>query len=98
MMPAGMEVDAGPVPIGLEHGEPEGGFAGAEDPPDQSLPVLDAPKTVVVSPDIELVRWMMVRKQKDLRLRCPLYTRVSEQIRDERASTAQSRPEPETAQ
>jgi hypothetical protein len=64
MMPAGMEVDAGPVPIGFEHGEPEGGFAGAEDPPDQSLPVLDAPKTVVVSPDIELVRWMMVRKQK----------------------------------
>jgi hypothetical protein len=56
MVPAGMEVDAGPVPIGLEHGEPEGGLAGAEDPADQSFSVFDAPKTVAVSPDIELVR------------------------------------------
>jgi hypothetical protein len=38
------EMDAGPLPIGLEHREPYCILAGAEDPTDQTFAVFDAPK------------------------------------------------------
>jgi len=50
------EMDAGPIPVGLEHREPYGILAGAEDPADQALAVLDAPKTVVTPGNIEMMR------------------------------------------
>jgi hypothetical protein len=61
--PGGVEMDALPVPIRLEHGEPKGGLAGAENPADQPFSVFDTPETVTASADIELVRRMVVRKR-----------------------------------
>jgi hypothetical protein len=58
----GVEMDALPVPICLEHGEPERGFARAENSTDQSFLVIDVPKAIAASGDIELVRWTVVRK------------------------------------
>ena len=49
-------MDALPIPVGLEHGEPERGFARAENSTDQSFLVIDVPKAIAASADIELVR------------------------------------------
>lgn len=49
-------MDALPIPIGLEHGEPKRGFARAENSTDQSFLVIDVPKAIAASADIELVR------------------------------------------
>jgi len=50
------EMDAGPIPIGLEHREPYCILPGAEDPTNQPVTVFDAPKTVTAACDIEMMR------------------------------------------
>jgi hypothetical protein len=49
------EMDAGPIPIGLEHGEPYGILPGAKGPANQPVVVFDAPKAVIAPADIEMM-------------------------------------------
>jgi hypothetical protein len=49
-------MDAGPIPIGLEHCEPYGILPGAEGPADQLFAVFDAPETMTAPCNIEMMR------------------------------------------
>jgi hypothetical protein len=49
-------MDAGPIPVRLKHREPYCILPGAEDPTDQTFAILDAPKTVITSRNIEMMR------------------------------------------
>jgi hypothetical protein len=50
------EMDAGPIPVGLEHRESYRVLPGAEDPANQTFMVFDAPKTVSAPRNIEMMR------------------------------------------
>jgi hypothetical protein len=56
MYPAGAEMDAGPIPVGLKHRESYCIPPGAEGPTDQTFAVFDAPKTVMTPRNIEMMR------------------------------------------
>jgi len=49
-------MDAGPIPIGLEHCEPYSILPGAEDPANQLFTVFDAPETMTTPCNIEMMR------------------------------------------
>jgi hypothetical protein len=54
--PALVEMDAGPIAVGLEHRESYRVLPGAEDPANQTFMVLDSPKTVIAPRNIEMMR------------------------------------------
>jgi hypothetical protein len=56
MRPASAEMDAGPIPVGLEHREPYCILPGAEDSTDKPFAVFDAPKTMIAACDIKMMR------------------------------------------
>jgi hypothetical protein len=49
-------MNAGPIPIGLEHRESKCILPGAEGPTNQPFAVFDAPKAVIAPRDIEMMR------------------------------------------
>jgi hypothetical protein len=55
MRPASAEMDAGPIPVGLEHREPYGILPGTERSADQFLAVFDLPKPVIAPCDIKMM-------------------------------------------
>jgi hypothetical protein len=55
-------MDAGPIPVGLEHREPQGILPGAEGPANQPVAVFDAPKTMTTPCNIEMMRLRASRK------------------------------------
>jgi hypothetical protein len=48
-------MDAGLIPIGLEHGEAHGILPGAKGPANQPFTVFDLPKPVIAPCDIEMM-------------------------------------------
>jgi hypothetical protein len=54
--PASPEMDAGPIPVGLEHRESNGILPGAEEAANQTFMIFDAPKTTIAPCNIEMMR------------------------------------------
>jgi hypothetical protein len=55
-------MDAGPIPIGLEHRKSHGILPGAEGPTNQPIAIFDAPKAVIAACDIEMM-WLTASPQ-----------------------------------
>jgi hypothetical protein len=49
-------MDAGPIPVGLEHRESYGILPGAERPANHPFAVFDSPKPVIAPRNIEMMR------------------------------------------